>query len=446
MKYLFLLTFFLWNDLIFAQTLSFEDVWKQIDSQSLAQQSAELQVQSLQESQQRASRHWLPKVYVDMKSYRTNDPGASFFGVIEQRALSNADFNAAQINNPAAATYSRGAVGLDFSLYEGGMKSNQVDMLKKSVQAQQEFSNQTKIDQYAQVGYLYGGIGVLQKTQLRLTALKTEVDNLLKKYQLGSRSNPVGYSGLLGMKSLAHRVTGLMTATQSQTSAYYNSLREFGVSQTNWYPETVSSQQFIDKYLFANIVPSEEQSSYKVDSLKMHARATEFAAKMERARFLPQVGAFAEGYMFKGSRDTANGYMAGLYLRWNLFNSTDYGAYKEARLRAQAMERGSQAEAQRERAERKGVVQSLQALKENLDLMTDSDKLLDEQVKTTRTLFKNGSINALQMAEVLNRRADLIAQLNDIELKLLESASKALSTKKIDTKLLAQENGEQHGK
>jgi hypothetical protein len=54
-------------------------------------------------------------------------------------------------------------------------------------------------------------------------------------------------------------------------------------------------------------------------------------------------------------------------------------------------------------------------------LMDDSDKLLEEQAETAKNLFKNGSINALQLVEVLSRRVDLIDQQAMVEMEMAKA-------------------------
>ena len=116
-----------------AETLSFSTVWSQINNNSAAQQSSKLQTEALSEAQSRSSRHWLPRIYLDARGYQTNDPGASFFGLLEQRSIGQADFDPNAINHPESNVYTRGALGLDWAVYEGGIKSSQVDFFKHSV-------------------------------------------------------------------------------------------------------------------------------------------------------------------------------------------------------------------------------------------------------------------------------------------------------------------------
>jgi hypothetical protein len=52
--------------------------------------------------------------------------------------------------------------------------------------------------------------------------------------------------------------------------------------------------------------------------------------------------------------------------------------------------------------------------------LDESADLLEEQTQTARGLFRSGSINALQLVEVLNRRADLLVNRAQAELQLAQ--------------------------
>ena len=417
---------------VHAETLSFASAWNKINEGSAAQESSRLQTESLTESQARVSRHWLPKVYLDAKSYQTNDPGASFFGLLEQRSIKQPDFTPDSINHPDSHIYTRGALGLDLALYEGGMKSSQVDLFKHSVAAQQNLTSQIQIEQYSAVGLSYGSLAVIEQQKTRLQALSSEISRMIKSYQLGSKSNPVGYSGLLGMKSLANRISGLLNQYDAQSKSHYVVLNELGLKDQSWSPENIDSNTFVTRYFSTSSKQGESVASYKIESAKETVKASEEMANMEKAKFLPRVGVFAETIVFNGNRDTANGYNAGLYLQWSLFDPSDYGSLKEAKLKSMAAAKYSEASGSQERAERAALNESLKALRQNIELLNDSYKLLVEQSKMTETLFKNGSINALQIVEILSRRTDLIAQQGEAELGLIKAGAEVVTKQKFD--------------
>lgn len=418
---------------VHAESLSFPAVWSQINQGSPAQEASRLQTEVMISSQSRAEKHWLPRVYIDAKSYQTNDPGASFLGVLEQRSLQQSDFNSDLINHPESRLYTRGALGVDLALFEGGMKSAQVDLFKYSVEAQKSASAQVQIEQYAQVGLAYGSLLVLAEKKDRLQTLSREIAGMLKKYQLGSKSNPLGYSGLLGMKSLQIRLTGLINQYQAQSRSYYAGLKEMGLQEANWSPGAgVNISGFVKRYFSLPEVNSSAASSYRSESTKQKVAASLEMANMEKAKSLPRFGAFAESFVFSGDRAQANGYNAGIYLQWNLFDPADYGSFGDAKLKAQVAAKSSEAADQQERAERAALFESVGSLKENIGLLNESYQLLLEQSKMTETLFRNGSINTLQIVEILSRRADVIAQQAQAELALIAAAAMSVTKSKFD--------------
>jgi hypothetical protein len=414
------------------QTISFVNAWQKINGSSAAQEASRLQTESVIATEARVSRHWLPKVYVDAKSYQTNDPGNSFFGLLEQRSINQGDFNPDSINHPNSHLYTRGALGFDLTLYEGGMKTSQVDLFKHSVAAQKSTTSQIQMEQYSVVGLSYGSIAVLEQLKDRLETLNSEVMRMIKGYQLGSKSNPVGYSGLLGMKSLANRISGLINQYEAQGNSFRSALSEMGLNAQQWTPEKIDSNTFVTRYFNVPFDASDMAASYRIDSARENVKISEEKANMEKAKFLPKVGAFLETFAFNGNRNTATGYSAGLYLQWNLFDPSVYGSLREAKLRSQSAEKYSEALIQQERSERAALQEAVRSLRQNIILLTDSHKLLLEQSKTTTRLFNNGSINALQIVEVLNRHIDLITQQGDAELGLIKAASQMVTKQKFD--------------
>lgn len=270
-----------------AEVVQFPEVWQKIKINSPIQESARLQQKSLNESEARASKHWLPHIYLDARSYRTNDPGNAFLGLLEQRRVEASDFNPDSLNQPDAATFNRATLGLDLPLYEGGMKVNQVSMYSYAVKAQEFASSQIEIDQYSKVGQSYASIMVLQTQLEKLNVIDAEIKKLLKSYQIGQKSNPVGYSGLLGMKSLANRLAGLAEQYRAQAASYAKALAAMGFDQENWQTEKTQTLEFVNKYF---TMSSKATSSNQLLAQKQNAQAVAAMADMERARFLPRLG------------------------------------------------------------------------------------------------------------------------------------------------------------
>lgn len=423
-KAILILTFILGGRFAAAESLSFPTVWDAIQASSPAQEASRLQQKAAEGAQQRASLHWLPRLYLDARTYRTNDPGSAFFGLLQQRSLRQSDFDPEAINHPDESTTTRGALGVDWAFYEGGMKSAQVDMLKHVAESQRQAGRQIRVEQYAQSGRAYASLVILDVQDQQLKELDGQVARLVGRYELGSRANPVGYSGLLGLKSLRNHLAALLGQSEAQRKSFFAMIREMGLKKAEWTPQRIDPQEFVEKYLRAS---GKDAESSRVTALREEALAAREAGRMEKARFLPRVGAFAEASAFQGSRDTANAYTAGLYLQWSLFNPADDGVLKESRLKALAAERSTEAFAGQERAEKASLSAALEASRKNMELLDASAHLLNEQTQVTEKLFRNGSISALQMVEVLNRRADLITQQGEARLNFIQAAAQVLS-------------------
>jgi hypothetical protein len=200
-------------------------------------------------------------------------------------------------------------------------------------------------------------------------------------------------------------------------AAHHAALKEMGLkSPESWRPENISTTDLVAKAMGK----TGTGPSAQLKSIQLQATAAQDMSKAELARHLPRVGAFAETYTFDGDRDQADGYTAGLYLQWNLFNPNDFGRRREAQLKARAAESFARAMGQNENATRVGLDAASQSLQQNLSLLADSDKLTVEQLRVAESLFRNGAINALQFVEVLSRRADLITHKTDAEIQYLK--------------------------
>lgn len=419
-----------------AQTLSFDSVWGDIQKNSPALQAAQLKYEAAQSAQSRSALHWLPQVYVDAKAYKTNEPGASFFGLLQQRSVESTDFNPNTLNHPESGIYTRGALGLNLPLYEGGMRSSFSRAQSAQALAEKYSAQQVQLELYTQAAESYASLSILEKQIKKMEELKKTLGQLLKNYQLGNRSNPVGYSGLLGMRSLMHRLDGVTLQYQAQLQAQKSGLREMGAEKSEWASVTQKTSEFVKKYLSVQHLSSDaaasESSSYKILALKESSLAAAEFAEMEKARYLPRLGAFAEAYLFNGERKTSDGYTAGLYLQWNLFNPQDFGTYKEAQLKSKSVEKQAAALESQSRAQKNALSLTVETYEKNLELLEDSEKLMSEQTQVTAQLFKNGSISALQFVEVLNRRTDLISQQTEAELGLIKTAVENVKVSKMN--------------
>lgn len=389
-----------------AQGRSFDDIWSSFYQKSHKQKSAVQEKELNELSLGRAERHWLPRVYVTGQWFTTNDPTAVFFNNLGQRSIEQADFIPSDLNRPGRKNFKTANLGLDLPLYEGGFKAAQSSMYETLVKASELEIKARRSEEYAELARQYGGLLVLSKNDALLKELKKNLGKIISSYQVGAQSNPVGYSGLLGLKGVDNRVRGMLAEYEMKIA---NSKKWISIkteSDENWNPETVVNLQ---DFLVTKLSSSSTSShSSMLLAQEMKLKTLDDMKSMEKARFLPRVGLFAQNSLYAGERDTESAQTVGLYVMWDLFNPDSYGRVEEAGARALAEKSKLQAHKQEERIMLDQLVESKSTLEKTLDILNDSDKLLMEQTANAMRLFRSGMLNALQLAEVINRRVDLV--------------------------------------
>jgi outer membrane protein TolC len=426
MKLIFLL---LISAQAFAKDKVLDDLLQVTTDHSLAEKAAAENLSASLIEKERSGKHWLPQIYLTGQSFVSNDPGTALFGKLSQREITNSDFMADSLNHPASSVYTKATLGVNLSLYEGGQK---VAMYKAMTHLSEskvyearairnEFSTEV-VKNYILGKNFYNEHDELSKIQ-------STIDSIISRYQLGNRQNQLGYSGLLGLKSLKNKVLGLLDENNAKRTAITKALVELtGPGHSINFSSKYSTVSLVKEYL--SFSENSYVASSKVESLFQNAKSANEIIDAEKSRNLPRVGLFGEGYAFNGNRSLGNGYSTGIYLNWNLFSGNDYGADLEAIHKSRAAQYFAEANLQKEKIEYEGLKESLVAINNSLILLSESEKFLDEQTKISHGLFKNGLINVLQYVEVLSRRVDLIKSKSLAETELIEVHSKLAKNKK----------------
>lgn len=413
---------------VFAKEVEFGDVWSEIRIKSSAKKAADSALSASAEAKNRSARHWLPQVYLNAKSFQTNSSTTAFVGILQQRALNQQDFNPSSLNQPGNNSFNQYALGADFALYEGGASSSSHNLYSQLYLAKEHERDQVVVDQYAEIAKTYGSLAYVQNQLKKIKEIKIYLEQVLRNYQLGSKSNPVGYSGLLGLKSVENRLKGLEQDFAARLEAYHSELFRLGYQdESNWTPKSEDILSFETKYLNTE---NREEVSYSAQALKSKALAASEVIDLEKSKLRPRIGLFFETDGFAGSRDSASDYVAGVYLSWNLFSYRDYGSENEAAFNAAAASQYAIATVEKEQAEIESMRRIATGLESNIRLMRQSEDLLSEQSQVAERLFRSGSIQALQLVEVIARRADLISSQTDVGLALLQTKSQMITKTK----------------
>jgi outer membrane protein TolC len=400
---------------VYAGEYDFNGVWQAAQKNSLSGKSYAAKLEAMKVAKERAAKHWFPRLYLDSSTYSTNDPAYSFMGKLNQGAIEMSDLmNGMQIsnelNNPDTKQYQMHTVGMWMPLYEGGMKNAMHEGKKLEYQATKSEKAYADAQVYAEVAKLYGMYLVANRTQLELGKVAAELNNIMKRYKVGTKKNPLGRSGLLGLRTLRHRVEAENDQLNVLKDAVIKSLDELtGLPQLSL--KKMKLQDFVNAH-FVSQVNMDSNESHKLKSLKTMAKVAEQHKKAAKAYFLPQVGVFAQSNTYSGDRDTNNSQMVGLSVKWEFFNLSNWGAGEQAGAYARSAQAYAKAIEQQELLKNNSNVGKQQVIQSNLKRLESSLRDFEEQTKINYRLFRNGIINVLQMSEVLNRKVDLIKYLD----------------------------------
>jgi len=422
----FLLSGFVFSQMAYAGGEDFDAIWSSIEerSPSLKSEANENAAADVQVS--RAKGHWVPRLSLNAGIVSTDDPGKALFSNLGSRSLQATDLSPSLMNHPSREWVKSGSALIDWSLFEGGAKQSVVRGAKLLKESQVLSLAARKKELYSELVRDFGKLASLNAEQFGVQELQEKLSRLVERYKVGSRDNPVGYSGLLGMRSLINRLDSVLAQNEAQVAALVESIRiHSGVASIESRALLKSEPIEFVKQKFNKANHGEQGTNLRISSMQRMAMAQSEYSRAERARWLPRVGLFASKSLVSGPRDTGISTDYGGYLQWELFNASNRGAYREASLRSSAFTNRSDAMVEESAIARLNLNRSIPMLDGNLNRIRESMKITNEQVLVTEKLFKNGSVNALQLAEVLSRRADVIENKKQIEMALLDQLTEA---------------------
>jgi hypothetical protein len=422
-----LLAFLILPNQIFSQepassVISFEEIWKKAQVVSPGQKEAALEKQSTEIARDRSARHWLPHAYAEYRYFITNDPGAVLMSNMGQRAVTQNDFNPTTLNNPDTIRAGKGTISIDFPVYEGGARIAENQALTKMNEGKIFAEKYILKYEFGTSAVSYGSISSLKLRQERLQALKDQVQLLLAGYRDDLKSNPVEYSGILGLKALNNRLKALLDETESRIQSERFFLEKITGNDfpENWNTQNADILEFVDKYFPKAAANSE---SYRLKEYNAYAESAKEKAEGQKSIFLPTLGLFSTADVYNGQRKIDNSLTAGFYVRMNIFAPTEYGSVAQAEKESEAVKAKAENARLQEQIERDKMIRMDTTFKSNIQLLRNSLTLINEQTANSFRLFSNGSIKALQLVEVLSRKADLIENLREAEEGYLSNAS-----------------------
>jgi hypothetical protein len=404
--------------------VSFDEIWKKARDVSPGQKEAALEKQSTAIARDRSSRHWLPRAFAEYRYFLTNDPGTVLMSNMGQRSVVQSDFNPSTLNHPDTTRVGKGTVGVDLPLYEGGGRVSENQALSKMNEGKIFAEKYIRKFEFGNSAVSYGFISSLKLRRDRLHSLKEQVQLLLSGYRDDLKSNPVEYSGILGLKALNNRLNALLDETESriQSEKYFLETITGNTFPVNWKTQDSDILEFVDR-IFPGASFSETADSFRVKEYNAYAESAKEKAEVQKSVFLPTLGVFSAADFYNGERSNNHSLTSGFYVRMNIFSPTDYGSVEQAQKESEAIKAKADNARMQEQIERDKMFRMNSTLKNNIKLLRNSLTLINEQTANSFRLFSNGSIKALQLVEVLSRKTDLIENLREAEEGYLSNAS-----------------------
>lgn len=430
----------------------FKFVWEKIREHSPILLSKSMEIEAAKSASFRAGLHWFPRIYSDIRSYNTDDPSLNFAGKLGQRSATQADFSTYSIrsnpgtyldssnqpyqnlnsntanlfakdtlNHPGSNTYSRGTLGLEITLYEGGYRAALSNVKRKEWEASRSENEYLKRTLFQQAAIAYQGIRIYTGSIRERKRILEELDHFQRAYRLDSSANPVGHSGFLALRSLRLRLLSELSEVELWKKESWQVLRILSGNSLEYFePQEISLTRFLEEYM---PIPNSIESgitplsrTYRIQSEIGRERA-----KMEKSKFLPKAGIYTEAYAYAGDRNFASSYNAGIYLQMNLLNPNDIGSKREAEILADAAATKAEEIASKENSNYIMLLEREKALSENRKNSSDSLRIQIEQLRLSQTLFKRGNISVVQLAESFSRAADAIKALDEMTLVYLRT-------------------------
>lgn len=401
--------------------MDFQELWKQTQQNSDQISATKKLVELKKLEKERTSRHWIPRVMLGARQFNTNDPSAVLFNRLGQGEVQSADFAESEINDPGNQAFTTGNLMIDLPLYEGGMKSGMNEVNEKMYESSQYEAKAIEISSFTETLERYSTIAINEKHKKEVQKLKGEIQKLVQKYNLGSKSNPVGYSGLLGFKGLIKKSESLLNGLEAENEVKMDLLKVEAGLQSLEIKKIDNLKTFLNQTLKRN---NAQAVSSQLKAMSLKVQALDGAQQIEQARFLPKLGAFANTGQYRGERGENTVQSVGVYLQWDLFNNDSYGRKTEAKVKAQRMKKQYDYYKKKESSYRKSLGFTLKQLSKNLTLIQESKKIINEQVEVSSKLYRKGRMNGIQMTQILDNKMNLIIQQKQMQERYIQTALK----------------------
>ncbi len=412
-----------------SNTLTFDDLWTmaKTNSEEIKKTKTETEISTLQAT--RLKNHWTPSLYLRGGHMSTNNAGQALFANMNQRSVDpTSDFNPRSVNNPGQTHLTEMTMGLNWPLYEGGKFENLKKSSQEQLEAQRFFESGNELKLKSQLLSSYSKILNYENSLNEINRTVGIINQQMKKYQIGNKKNPIGHSGLLGLRATLNKAIAYKGQILSRKRQEFQIIQmSIPNLQTKWRPKQESPINFIK----TNVKNEDNNSPSMILRGQEHLnKAMTYEAESEKSNRLPIIGAYAESSTFVGERDTANSVTYGAYLKWQ-FGWYNTHLHKEIHLKKMKNKYELQVQKRKEESGRINLKNWIISLGQTLNTTLENKKIIEEQINISEQLYKNGAINAIQLNQIYSSLVDLQIEVEQVISNIIEAETQlyAISSK-----------------
>lgn len=352
---------------------------------------------------------FLPNITASYTAIATTNPLMAFGSKLNQEILTQNDFNPTLLNNPSqiqnfatVIEIQQPLINLD-GMFQRKAAKSKMDAMSLKTERTQDYLSFEVNKAYMQLQLAFKAVEVLQKA--------LEAANANKK--LANDSFTQGYLQRADVLNVEVRVTEVENQLQIAKSNVQNASNyvSFLMNDTSFVVYTPTDELSVSDITMLDKKVSENRSDIK--AMQFATNAYEAMNKADKMAFLPRLNAFANYQMFDDQifKGSANGYLLGLELRWDIF---------------QGSKRFGKAQKSKSEFEKSKLEYQQYVLQSNLELNKAKRALLDakNKLKLTNQALQQSEeslrIRTNRFKEGLEKTSDLLLAETQYAQKQLE--------------------------
>lgn len=363
---------------------------------------------------------------------RSNDAGNVFGFKLQSREASFGDFGAGEfnpadpnvlriqphdLNYPDARNHFQTKLSYQIPLYTGGKLTQYAKITEALHQLSKLDTSKTINAKIYETKKTFHDISLLEGFKKNLTIIHGNIAKLEETVKSMVEEGYAKKTDLLEVESRKADVERLLNQVNANEELAYQFL-SFLLNRD------VSSIELVDGLVPLPSLSDEEMLKRNLDIQKAQKglEITQMAVKLQKAGFLPELGAFAEyssaDDKFANDFSDHDAYTVGFQFKWNLFNGMiDDNAYEKAK--TENMKMKSQVE-----LARKGIALAIAKTKTEIKSFDFDIESLEKELELANAIYEN----------YLERYKEKLVSINDLLIKHSQQLEKVLKLQEAKNK------------